>query len=637
MPESFSLARTVIAFCLAFSWISSAGGATLARPLDPTGKVPGTVEVYYEYYPARIPGPKRGTLVATEGGPGFPATESRDEYLALFEPLRADHDVVIMDNRGTGHSGAVVCAMLQSAPTLTIEDIGACGKSLGQLAPLYSTSYASDDLEAILKALNLGSIDLYGNSYGTFFAQVFAARHPERLRSLILDGAYPLDGPDLAWYRAYAPAMRDKFNKACERAPDCSRLPGNSIEHMAPALARLRAHSFAAKGFDVDGRLIHFTAGPAAWAVVLFGGAPPLATLREADAAARAYATGDVAPILRLMAESTAGVDSRDPSHDPKQYSAGLAAAVTCQDMPQIFDMQVSPDLRLIARDQAFESRRNSDPYAFGPFTLDEYHGMPPDYVFLDECVTWPAAGGVRPPAYLEGAVNGFPAVPVLVISGEFDNMTTVIDGAAAAAQFPHSQQVIVANSFHVNALPHARTRCGADIARHFIETLEVGNTDCARQVAPVRLAPDFAKSYRDVAPAAAIDGNEVGEQGLRLAAAALASGGDLLARLVPNTSGHGVGLRGGRFAVRRDADGLHAVLSRIRWVEDLEISGRLNTDSRGEAGTLAIEVRGATVHGATGMVGHIEGSWPAGGGDTRARLLGTVNGRALIAEAPAP
>jgi hypothetical protein len=48
-------------------------------------------------------------LVATEGGPGFPATESRDEYLDLFGPLRDTRDVVLMDNRGTGQSGAINC------------------------------------------------------------------------------------------------------------------------------------------------------------------------------------------------------------------------------------------------------------------------------------------------------------------------------------------------------------------------------------------------------------------------------------------------------------------------------------------------------------------------------------------------
>ena len=57
---------------------------------------------------------------------------------------------------------------------------------------------------------------------------------------------------------------------------------------------------------------------------------------------------------------------------------------------------------------------------------------------------------------------------------------------------------MIVANSFHVNALPRARSPCGAKIVRHFIETLEVGDSRCASEVPPVRLVPQFARYGRD-------------------------------------------------------------------------------------------------------------------------------------------
>jgi pimeloyl-ACP methyl ester carboxylesterase len=172
---------------------------SLDRPLDPTGVIPGRLSVYFEFYPHAAQGAPAGTLVATEGGPGYPATLSRDEYLALFKPLRQQRDVLIMDNRGTGRSGAVDCRELQTADHWTVELNGACGRSLGDRAPLYSTAYAADDLAAILDALNVRRIDLYGDSYGTYFEQVFAIRHPNTLRSIVLDGAYPLNGPDYAW------------------------------------------------------------------------------------------------------------------------------------------------------------------------------------------------------------------------------------------------------------------------------------------------------------------------------------------------------------------------------------------------------------------------------------------------------
>lgn len=50
----------------------------LERALDPTGTVPGSVPVYFEYWPHTGSGAAAGTLVATEGGPGYPATGTRD-------------------------------------------------------------------------------------------------------------------------------------------------------------------------------------------------------------------------------------------------------------------------------------------------------------------------------------------------------------------------------------------------------------------------------------------------------------------------------------------------------------------------------------------------------------------------------
>src|SRR5262252_5241639 len=136
----------------------------LTRPLDPLEPAGRTLAVYFEYFPHSGRGPAQGTLVATEGGPGFPATDSREAYLALFAPLRATRDVLIMDNRGTGRSGAIDCQPLQSAPGLTDEDVGACGRSLGPSVQLYSSNLAADDLAALLEALDIKRIDLYGDS-----------------------------------------------------------------------------------------------------------------------------------------------------------------------------------------------------------------------------------------------------------------------------------------------------------------------------------------------------------------------------------------------------------------------------------------------------------------------------------------
>jgi pimeloyl-ACP methyl ester carboxylesterase len=56
---------------------------------------------------------------------------------------------------------------------------------------LFATAYAVRDLAAVIRALRLGRVDLYGDSYGTFFVQSLISRHQDLLHSVVLDSAYP--------------------------------------------------------------------------------------------------------------------------------------------------------------------------------------------------------------------------------------------------------------------------------------------------------------------------------------------------------------------------------------------------------------------------------------------------------------
>jgi pimeloyl-ACP methyl ester carboxylesterase len=603
---------------------------TLERPLDPTGAVPGRVSVYFEYYPHSGTGAATGTLVATEGGPGFPATDSRDEYLGLFEPLRATHDVVIMDNRGTGHSGAIECRPLQEAAVLTEANIGACGRSLGPAASLYGSALAGDDLAAVLEALALGPVDLYGDSYGTYFAQTFALRHPQVLRSLILDGAYPLDGPDYAWYPHYAPAMREKFNRACERSAECSAIPGSSMEHIAPALKALRERPFAARVRTGENEVSNFTASATQLAIVMFGSAPALASVREVDAAARAYVEGDRQPLLRLMAETLSGVDSRDQTQSPLLYSAGLAAAVSCGDPPQIYDMSLAPKERAVAREAAITHREATAPETYAPFTIAEYRRMPLDYAFIDQCVQWPVPRS--PPAAPVPVDEPYPEVPVLVMSGDLDNMTPMADAAAAAARFPRAHHVVLVNGFHVNALAHSRSECGAKLVRRFIENLSTGDDSCAAEVPPVRLVARFARSAAELVPAHADTDNAAGDPALRVVSAALLTGADVITRAIAHGAGGGVGLRGGTFTASAAADGYHITLDEVRWTDDVAVSGTI--DWPGRTGT----VHGVLhIKAPQGSGGTLEVQWAEGIAQSRAAVTGKLGAENVVAEAPAP
>jgi pimeloyl-ACP methyl ester carboxylesterase len=602
------------------------------RPLDPTGAIPTSISIHFEYYPHTAKGPSKGTLVATEGGPGYAATESRADYLALWQPLRDSRDFVLMDNRGTGQSGALDCPELQAAERWTVELIGACGRSLGDRAALYGTAYAADDLAEILRLLGRQRIDLYGDSYGTYFEQVFALRHPDLLRSIVLDGAYPLGGRDYAWYPSYAPAMRDKFNLTCRRFTPCAAIPGDSIEHIRPALERLRKEPFPARAADDDGEERAFTADASMLATVMFAAAPALLTTRETDAAARAFAEGDRAPLLRLMAETASGVDSRDPTASPAIWSAGLSAAVMCHDPPQIFDMRLPLGARRADRDRALDERRRSASSSYAPFTIDEFRGMPLDYSFLDQCVEWPVAPAANPASTVTPLDVPYPSVPALIISGELDDLTTPADGAAVAAAFPHGTQVVMANSFHVNALPRARSRCGATLVRRFVTTLEVGDTGCAARVPPLALVARFALRMDEVEPARPLPGNAAGESLLRAAAAAVMTVGDVAIRAPGNSGGHGVGLRGGTYEIASDASGTRIRLHEVRFAQDLAVSGSvLKPTDPARLLTARLELSTPA-----GLSGHIEARWRGEVPDARVTLRGIIEGKPLAATVPA-
>lgn len=601
---------------------------TLPRALDPSGALPGTVPVYFEYYPHGAPGPAAGTLVATEGGPGSPATESRDSYLGLFAPLRATHDVLIMDNRGTGRSGAIDCVALQNAPQLTEALVGDCGRTLGRRAPLYSTNLAADDLAELLEALGVARISLYGDSYGSYFAQVFALRHPARMRALVLDGAYPLEGPDYGWWLHYAPAVRSKFNRACERAPGCRAVPGSSIAHIAPALGQLRAAPRQAQVRLTEARSVEFRADAAQLAALMYGGSPPYATLRETDAAARAFAAGDEAPLLRLMAETQLALDSRDATRDPRAFSAGLAAAVSCLDLQQIFDMNHALPARLAERERLIAQRRAQSPEHYAPFTLDEYRAMPLDYTFIDECVRWPALPGVRLP--LVRPPEDYPDIPVLVVSGELDAITSAADGAAAAARWPGAHHVVIANGLHVNALAHARSPCGAQLVQRFLADLTTGDDRCAGSAPPMRLVPRFARRAEELEPAAALEGNAADAALLRAASGALLTAEDVITRARDAGSVTLLGLRGGHYTIESAGEGYLIELHAVRWTEDLEVSGRVQWPGRSGTVRAALTLEGAA-HGA------LNAHWPEGSADARASLEGNLGEHRLRAEAPAP
>ncbi len=619
---------------MSLAWCKDVGAycGTFNRPFDPTGTVPGEIAIYFEYYPHRnAKVPSEGMLVAVEGGPGYPSTGSRSLYTALYGPLMNERDLVMMDNRGTGRSQVIDCR-LQYAPALTILNIADCGFGLGETAPLYSGLYAADDLAALLARLGAPKIDLYGDSYGTYFSQTFAYHHPQWLRSIVLDSAYPVPqvGGESPWYPTYAPATRDKFNLVCARSPGCRDLPGSSIDHIQPALDLLRSAPFEAEAADADGRLWHFTADASMLADVMMAASPPYATARETDAAARAFVDGDRAPLLRLMAETISTSDTRNVGLP--YFSSGAYIAVNCQDVAQVYDMTLPVPRRMRQRDALVAQKERDQPDLYAPFTISEFRAMPLDYSIVDACVAWPAPGPQHPPGPYVPPHPQMPDVPVLVLAGELDVITTPAEGRIVASLFPQSEYVLVANSFHVAVGPSMFDPCAAGITRNFIKTLSAGDTGCAAKVTALRTTPRFAHHIDELPAAEALPGNAASERDLRAVFAAVQTLGDAAARTESNGTGTGYGLRGGQFGIAFKGSRVQLTFDQTRWTDDLAISGVL--DWRTARGPAHAQL---SVSGPDGITGQLDVRWTELQPEATALITGTLSGRAVVARMPAP
>ena len=480
---------------------------SIERRIDPSGLTPGKITVGFEYYPrSDTSRASLGTILPQEGGPGYSSTGSRDYYLAIFDALRDRRDVLIVDKRGTGRSKPIDCPELQTGAT-DLDAVAACAKQLGDTAWFYGTDFAANDIVAVLDALAIDEVDFYGDSYGTFVGQVLAGLYPQRVRSIILDSAYPVRAPD-PWFATDWAAAWSGIDVSCARSPSCSALGGTATSRMQRIVDIIRKHPITGEAPDGNGDLQPTTIDTASliYLIDYAGYGPPV--YRDLDAAARAWLESvDPLPLLRLVAEAdTVSVDK------PEAFSYGLYEAVTCSDYPMLYDLDSPRAVRNRQYAAAIQDARQHRPGLFAPFSIDEGIESQVYITPLDSCLPWPG-----PPKDLAPGAPGaplppsarFPAVPTLVLSGDLDSITSVIDANDTARQFPNAVHVVVPNLGHV-VTDSDEIGCTLDIVHRFVKSLSPGDTNCVLRVRPVRTVPRFARIASELAPLQALKGDKI-------------------------------------------------------------------------------------------------------------------------------
>ena len=610
-------------------------------PLDYRDPAAGHIKLGFQWYPATS-GTAVGTILAVQGGPGYPTTDYAADYRGTFRPLLARRNLLLVNLRGTGNSSAFLCQPLQrwkaaDGIAAYTADTGKCGQQLNhtrklpgggylQASDLYTTANAARDVALLLRRLRTGKVDFYGDSYGTFFGQVLTARYAKMLRSVTLDAAYPVSGKD-PFYPQTIRTARYAFDVSCLRSVACHRAaPGSAWARLSALAAYLRQHPVKGRTRDPFGAKVTERVTTVKLSEMVNDAGADSGVYRELDAAGRALlGDHDPAPLLRLTEQDV----YTGNSGPVREFNDGLYQATTCLDYPQPFSYHQTPAQRAAQYARAVAALPAG---LFAPFTVHEWVTEPEEE--FDACLDWPAPAHPDPP--ITTAPPYAPRnLPVLVLSGDLDSLTTPAEGRQTARDMgPSARWILVRNDTHVNAMDDP-VGCASGLVQTFIKepaALMRMNASCAERTPEVRVVGTFPATLSRVTPATAGPGDRAGRTGLRLAAVGAAAVGDAVWRWYYGDGVRGWGLRGGTFRFTGAGRRIGIRLTRVRWTSDTRVSGTVRWNQ--VSGRVRARL---TIAGPGGVSASIRLRYSDYVRHSAASLAGLYRGRRIAATMPAP
>ncbi len=410
-----------------------------------------TISLRVVILPSRAPaGAPRHALFYLVGGPGLAATTLADLVAGSHATTRATHDVVLIDQRGTGGSNALACELYGTGEDVAtylgdqfrVDSVRACAQRLARRADLtqYTTAAAADDLEAVRGWLGVPLIDIDASAYGTRVAIEYLARYSNRVRSVVLQGAIPHDVSLPRTAARDAQGALDRVLADCAGDPFCRT--------SFPALRR-----------ELSTLLSRFDRGPLSVRVE---------HPRSKDSITVSLTRGVFADRLRIMLYSTR-LSRRIPMalHRAHENDWTPFVALAYELSRVVFD-QIDAGAHLSAAcvDDMSPSRDASGAF-LGDYRLRMYR---------DACDVWPHA---RRPDVRNSA--GAP-VPVLLVVGALDPVTPPRFAEAVARGLPNATVLVVPGMAHAGADPCVETIVAQFISRGATQGID---TSCVTAIRP--------------------------------------------------------------------------------------------------------------------------------------------------------
>lgn len=374
------------------------------------------------------------------GGPGSSVIAAATFMIEAGSELRKNRDLLFLDFRGVGSSGALACDVpypsgveSRFGTIFPLDHIVACRDRLAQRAQLdlYTTAHNMDDLDELRAWLNYRTLDLNGGSYGTREIQVFLRRHPQSARTVVLNAVAPIfEGGYVTHARGLQNAL-DELVTECLNDPRCSAAYPDLDETVTRVLARVQTDP---PEVAAEGKTVRLGPGELGYALrgLLYGRAGEVPALLDGAA------DGDWQALADYYLQRSGWVSDAEGE-------AGMHFSVLCaEDITRV-------DGETMARE-----------------TADTFLG---DYLigaYAQVCEVWPYA---QLDASFWSPVTS--DVPALLLSGTRDPVTPPSGADLVASHLPNSLHLVVPGAGH-----GVGGRCVRSIQLRFVESASVEGLD---------------------------------------------------------------------------------------------------------------------------------------------------------------
>jgi pimeloyl-ACP methyl ester carboxylesterase len=401
------------------------------------------ISVNFAVLPAIDSSQNKTPLMFLAGGPGQASVELAAHIFSTFGEIKKSHDIILVDQRGTGKSHPLSCDEneVRNAYEIIPEDFSpqeikdCIAQFKGDLSQ-YNSENAIRDFDAVRVALGHEKINIYGGSYGTRAALVYMRLFPDALNSVVLDSVGPIEVP----IGTFGQSSARSFNlllENCQQDESCNSAYPSLKDDFTAVIARLEQAPVNLKiAHPRLGTKTDFVLSRSKFISNLRMQLYSMQTRTLVPLVIHQAFLGNYQPMIGLIAMSEGGMG----------MYVGLTLNIVCnEDFPKITTEMFAGD-------------------ANNTFGGNDSHSA-----WLQACPLWPKYS-VSDDFYQSVTAN----IPTLILSGNLDPVTPPSNGDESAKTLPNNHHIVSKNSAHIVA----STPCGIEIVNEFLTTLDPNDLD---------------------------------------------------------------------------------------------------------------------------------------------------------------